>query len=118
MLYPQEIEVWYVLPAVRKELTKSLVNQGLTQKEISLKLGVTEAAVSQYINEKRAILITLDNSIKEAIQESAYKIVKNNANVIKEIQNINDLIWKNRTICKVHMQYDKSVKKGCEICFK
>jgi len=118
MMYPQEIEVWYILPLIRKEIAKELLNHNLNQKEIALKLGITEAAVSQYINEKRANISTINKEIKEIIQNSAEKIVKNNANPIKEIQNISDFIWKNKTICKIHMQNDRSVKKGCNICFE
>ena len=117
MLYPQEIEVWYVLPVIRKELAKELINYGLTQKQIAEKMNITEAAVSQYINEKRASLIVLDSEIKKAIEISAKNIAKNNSNIIREIQNINDLVWKNKTICKIHIQQDKSVKKGCSLCF-
>ena len=48
MIYPQEIEVWYVLPVIRSELAKELLNHNLTQKEISLKLGITEAAMFKH----------------------------------------------------------------------
>jgi predicted transcriptional regulator len=118
MLYPQEIEVWYILPVIRKELAKALIKYNLNQKEIAEKMNVTEAAVSQYINAKRASLIILDEKIKEAVEISAKNIAENNSNIIKEVQIINDLIWKNKTICKVHMQQDKSVKKGCSVCFE
>ena len=48
-LMPQEIEVWYIIPAVRRELAKSMVKIGLKQKQIAVTLGITEAAVSQYL---------------------------------------------------------------------
>jgi predicted transcriptional regulator len=117
-MYPQEIEVWYILPLIRKELAKALLNYNLTQKEIASKLELTEAAVSQYLNEKRANLINLDNDIKQAIEKSAKKIATQNTNVIKEIQLISNLIWKNKTICKFHVRNDKSLKRTCDICFK
>ncbi len=117
MIYPQEIEVWYMLPVIRKELAKSLLNYNLTQKEIASKLGLTEAAISQYMNEKRATTMSLDPKIKIAIEEAAKKI-KNNASIMKEIQNISKLFWDSRSICKIHMQHDKSIQKNCELCFK
>ena len=117
MIYPQEIEVWYILPLIRKELTKELLNYNLNQKEIAFKLGVTEAAVSQYINEKRASITLLDKSIKNAIEESAKKIAHNNT-VMKEIQSISKLFWETRSICKIHIQNDKSIAKNCDLCFK
>ena len=51
---PQSIELHYVLPAVRREIALKLKEKGLGQKEIAKRLSVTEAAVSQYINDKRA----------------------------------------------------------------
>ena len=116
-MYPQEIEVWYVLPTIRKELSEELVKQGLSQKEIALKLRLTEAAVSQYINEKRANESKLDNDMKGAIQEAAKRIT-NNSSIMKEIQDLSKLFWKTKGICKIHMQHDKSIAKTCDLCFK
>jgi predicted transcriptional regulator len=49
MKVPCEIVVWYVLPVVRREIAKSLVSDfGLNQRTAAGKLGITEAAVSQY----------------------------------------------------------------------
>ena len=117
MMYPQEIEVWYILPLIRKEIAKELLNHNLTQKEIALKLEITEAAVSQYINEKRANESKLDNDMKGAIQEAAKRVV-NNSSIMKEIQDLSKLFWKTKGICKIHMQHDKSITKTCDLCFK
>ncbi len=117
MIYPQEIEVWYVLPTIRKELSEELVKQGLSQKEIALKLRLTEAAVSQYINEKRANKSKLDNDMRNAIQEAAKRII-NNASIMKEIQDLSKLFWQTRAICKIHMRHDKSISKNCKLCFE
>ena len=35
LIFPQEIEVWYVLPAIRKQLALELIKQGLTQSQVS-----------------------------------------------------------------------------------
>jgi predicted transcriptional regulator len=115
MIYPQEIEVWYILPSIRKELAKSLVNQGLTQKEISKKLGITESAVSQYLKQKRANEIIFDDKINKSIERAAKKIMTN-GNVMKEIEKINNIMRKNKFICKIHHKYDDSLPKNCDIC--
>ena len=115
MIYPQEIEVWYVLPAVRKELSKCLIREGLSQKEVSQKLQITEAAVSQYIKEKRATSIEFDDDVKKAIERAAKRLVTQN-NTMKEIEKINHLMRKNKTLCKIHHQYDKNLPKNCEVC--
>ena len=51
---PQEIEVWYIIPAIRRELTKILIKQyNLKQKKVAMLLGISEAAISQYLSNKR-----------------------------------------------------------------
>ena len=51
---PQEVEVWYLIPALRKEITKALIKDfGKNQREVSAILGVSEGAVSQYLSSKR-----------------------------------------------------------------
>ena len=66
-MMPQEVEVWYVLPAIRRELAKvmktkvvhrknedgDMVDHKITQKEIARMLGVTEPAITQYLLKKR-----------------------------------------------------------------
>ena len=47
LIQPQEVEVLYILPAIRRELAKEMKKQGLEQKKIAGLLFVTEAAVSQ-----------------------------------------------------------------------
>ena len=115
MIYPQEIEVWYVLPSIRKELAKSLLNNGLSQKEIALKLSITESAVSQYLKDKRASSIKFEDDVKKAIDRAAKRLVKNN-NVMKEIERISYLMKKNKFICKIHHKYDSSLPENCDVC--
>lgn len=115
MIYPQEIEVWYILPSIRKELAKEMINLGLSQKDIALKLGITEAAISQYLKDKRASNIKFENDVKKAIDRAAKRLTKNN-NVMKEIEKINHLMRKNKFICKIHHKYDPSLPKNCDIC--
>ena len=116
MYYPQEIEVWYVLPSIRRELAKELVKYNLTQREISSKLNITESAVSQYLREKRANLVKFDNVITKAIQIGAKKIAVKDEIVMKEIQKIINLMRKNKVLCKIHHQYDKDLPENCNHC--
>jgi len=45
---------WTLLPSIRKELAKIYVlEMGMKQKAAAKKLGLTEAAVSQYMKNKR-----------------------------------------------------------------
>ena len=53
MIFPCEKAVWYNLPRIRADIAAGLVKAGMTQSQAAKKLGVTPAAVSQYINKKR-----------------------------------------------------------------
>ena len=54
LVFPCEIISWHVMPAVRKEIARYLVNEKhIQRKNVSKKLGVTEAAVCQYLKDKR-----------------------------------------------------------------
>jgi hypothetical protein len=85
MKTPCEIIVWQVLPIVRKELAKSLIeNYGFTQKKVADKLGLTEAAVSRYLSGKRGKVEILDDNIMNEIRKSTERISKENGTVIIE----------------------------------
>ncbi len=109
---PQEIEVWFVLPAIRRELAKSMINYGLTQKKIAERLGVTDAAISQYMNSKRAKEIEFDQELNKKIKESAKRITDSKYNLIEEIQEICDLFKKRKLMCKLHKKHGAT----CKIC--
>jgi len=53
MKLPCEEAMWYTLPHVRADLARELVKRGMSQKQAADKLGITAAAVSQYLNRKR-----------------------------------------------------------------
>ena len=72
-----------VLPVFRSLIAKELVtSHGLTQIEAAQKLGTTQAAISQYINSKRALKSTeklshLMPQLQALATETARKLVKN-----------------------------------------
>ncbi len=89
-MMPQEVEVWYVLPAIRRELAKvmktkevqrvdedgKMKDHRITQKEIARMLGVTEPAITQYLLKKkdkrsRGDQVILPNQIIREIEKSA-----------------------------------------------
>jgi predicted transcriptional regulator len=112
---PQEIEVWYILPAIRRELALALHKQ-FRQNEIADMLGVTEAAVSQYLKSKRASSVKFDAQTRKSIHESAKKISTNRNSFEKEMQRICRLIKKEMVLCKIHRQHDNCVPEDCKIC--
>jgi predicted transcriptional regulator len=79
-----EESVWYILPLIRKEFAKSLIkDHGLTQRKAAEKLGITEAAVSQYISKKRGDLKISDPTIKKEIKVSTKRIANGDVEVMK-----------------------------------
>ena len=54
LIQPQEVEVWYIIPLIRKELALAMKKRKMPQNEIASLLGVTDSAISQYSNNKRA----------------------------------------------------------------
>ena len=74
-----EYMIWKGLPAIRKEIAESMItNFGLTQKETAEKLGLTPAAVCQYISKKRGKIEIINKHILKEINISAERIIKSN----------------------------------------
>lgn len=71
-----EYVVWHGLPVLRKEIARCMINDfGLNEKEAAEKLGITPAAVSQYLSGKRGkIEITATMALKE-INTSTERII-------------------------------------------
>ncbi|TAL51973.1 MAG: hypothetical protein EPN86_05565 [Nanoarchaeota archaeon] len=113
---PQEVEVWYLLPAIRKQLMVSMINQGLKQNEVAKHLNLTDAAVSQYIHNKRAAGITLPEKITGQIDESAMKIIKKESSMQQEVQHIMQSLWGTRFICQV-CKGRTGQSDDCEVCY-
>lgn len=114
-LMPQEVEVRYILPALRKQFTLALAKKGMKQKEIAKSLDITPAAVSQYIKEKRGST-KFKKNIQDEIEKSTNKIIKQKSTSQKEVYRISKLIRHTSTICEIHRLHDK-VPKNCRLCF-
>ena len=114
--HPQEIEVWYILPAIRKELVVVLKERGLNQKEIAGMLKVTEAAISQYSKHKRGKEITLNQEVKDYIKEASKNIIDAKT-AYREIQLISEFIKKSKALCKIHAQIEGDLE-GCKVCYE
>ena len=85
MKTPCEIIVWNIVPIIRKEFAKNLIeNHGLNQRKVADKLGITESTVSRYVSGKRGILEITDNEILDEIRKSSKKIVNENGSTVIE----------------------------------
>ena len=118
-LFPSEIKVWYIIPAIRKELAKILVNKkGISQRKTAELLGLTEAAVSQYLKDKRANEVKLTIAIKKKILAVADRIIEKEEKSSEELINLVNTEIVTKLICEFHKTHDERIKKNCDICFK
>jgi uncharacterized protein len=116
---PQEIQVWYVLPALRRELAVSLIQMhSLSQKKVAIILGISEGAVSQYLNQKRGINVKFNKGVQSEIEKSAAKVAKDNNLAMEELVRLSSLDDVKKTVCQLHVSQDSQVPRGCDICFK
>ncbi|MEM4366048.1 MAG: hypothetical protein QXN46_00395 [Candidatus Woesearchaeota archaeon] len=117
-MFPQEVEHWYVLPAIRREFALALMNNGLSQKKAASLIGVTEAAISNYKKEKRATTLELEKEIKSKINAAARRILNNKSSLFEEMMKIDYILKKKGIFCRIHMANWEKIK-GCEsVCKK
>jgi len=114
LIFPQEIEVWYVLPAIRKKIALKLVEQGLSQKKVAELMGITPAAVSQYKKKKRAKEDFFDGEMERELAESVMRIVNDNNQLGDEIIRLCNLAKEKGIICRIYR--DICALKGSENC--
>lgn len=113
-LLPQEIEVWYIIPAVRKELAKQLTKKyGLSYEKAGLILGISKAAISQYLSNKRANKVKLSAEIKKEVAKSAKIINENPKLALIEMQKILKIMKDKKCSCDVCKKYNKDVLNYC-----
>jgi predicted transcriptional regulator len=117
VLQPQEIEAFYLLPALRRELARALKELGKDQKTIAELLGVTGAAVSHYISGKRGTDMELPPTFVKKVRERA-KTVKDQASAYAQLQHLVKDANKAKLLCKMHLKMDKNVAPACKLCYQ
>lgn len=118
-----EIIVSDVMPALRAVVTNDLSKTyGLSQVQISKKLGITQPAISQYKREMRGQktkLLLSNKKITKLIKNLAHDIAINNIDSTEIHKRLCVLCRKIREegmICELH-QHDMSSAVPCKICF-
>ena len=115
---PCEVVVWYVIPAIRSELAKELLNLGMRQKDVSELMDITQPAVSQYITDKRGSGIKLNDDVRKMVQDFARELAEGKATKA-------ELIGRTCFICKhvetedvlEQLNIDKSaLGEDCQSC--
>lgn len=103
MLYPQEIEVFYIIPALRREIAKELKNRGIRQKEIANLFHVEEASISQYLGGKRGGFASFSKGLMPEIKISAGRI-KDTISLLGEMQRLIKIVKITGDLCRIHKQ--------------
>jgi predicted transcriptional regulator len=111
---PQEVEVWYILPTVRKQFVISFKKHKLKQKEIASLMGLTEPAVSQYLKNKRGNEIRLNKDILSEIDVSAERSIRT-GRYQHEFQQIIQKVKLSGFLCNVCHTRIKT-PENCDIC--
>ena len=115
LLYPQEVEMHYILPAIRRDLTDELKSMGLEQKEIARLLRISEPAVSQYVTNKRGQDVKFPNNMKQEIHKSAKRLLAH-GDLLRETRLLLDLSMKERVTCVMHCKV-ADMPSDCGVCF-
>ena len=114
---PQEIEVWYLIPGIRRELAKTLLEKhNMNQKKVSEILGITESAVSQYLKAKRGSEMKFDGGEIQLIEDAARRIVSQKLEANKEIYKLCVSFRGGESLCEFHKQQDSTIEKDCDLC--
>ncbi len=103
---PCEIVVQRILPAIRAELAKIMLDEGLPQQQVANRLGLSKAAVSQYVSAKRGKDLSFSSDTEKQIRELA----KNLAGDMKANDAVSSLcavckgIQSSGWLCKEHIK--------------
>jgi predicted transcriptional regulator len=126
MLLPSEIEAKSLIPAIRSILSQKLIKEyGLREEEVAKVLGVTQAAVSNYVRGTRgdSQLVTKLESVLEVtrmIEDIARDLASNKAytpsTMAKFVQLCNYMRY-TFIICDVHHTMESHIdEKVCQQC--
>jgi predicted transcriptional regulator len=115
---PCEIIIWKILPTIRSELARTLVSEhNLSQREAARRLGLTDAAVSQYLSEKRGTTRITDEAIKKEIKEAAARIASERSEpVVTELCLICNLFKERKLLSKMYKSETGDTLPECLIC--
>ena len=122
MLMPCEIVVKSVLPGIRAMVAKELISiYDLKQVEVADLMGVTQAAVSQYVRGERGAVLDLEEpKINELISTIAVQLKNDKTSrqeIISSICGACRIIRDKGLMCDLHKQLDPyTAEEDCKAC--
>ncbi len=116
---PCELVIKIVLPTIRATIARDLIEKyGMSQNEVSEKLGVTQPAICQYMSGKHAFWSEISknaevkgliNKIEESIMSDGFDPV----DTISKICDTCEIIRSSEEFCKIHLDICKQKCKTC-----
>jgi len=98
---PQEIEVWYIIPAIRREMAICFSKEHkISYDNIALFMGLTKSAISQYISGKRVGRIKMHPKAIIEVKISCNNIVENENTTSREILRVLEVIKNKKLHCE------------------
>jgi predicted transcriptional regulator len=115
--------VRYILPAIRAQIARQLINEyGLRRSEASKKMGVTPAAVTQYLEGVRgeiaSCMVEGSEEATKAVSQIAEDLVKNEASMCEVLDKMCKAcraIRSSGLLCEMHKEMLPALK-GREAC--
>ncbi len=122
MLLPAEIETKTSVPALRALVAKRLINEyNFSQKDTAKLIGVTQAAISNYLRGTRGNLTSLgdDERIQNIVAEITTMMIEKHelSDIISKFNEACSIIRGNRMLCDIHKKLEPSLDvDNCHVC--
>ena len=122
MLLPAEIEARASVPAIRALVARKLVKEHhMNQQDIAKALGLTQAAVSNYLRGRRGSIFSDDDlaSIDGIVSQICTMLVSgaNSPKIISKFDEACQVIRHSRLLCSIHKQLDATLDvENCHVC--
>ncbi len=118
MQLPQEIEVRYVIPALRKAFATELIdNHGYSQRQAASVLDISPAAISQYVTGERADTVELPETVKQEVQRSVQQVTEKDTSLLEALYRLTEQAPVQELTCKLHKRND-DVPRNCTLCME
>jgi hypothetical protein len=122
LLLPAEIESKVTIPLVRALVAKKLVAERMyTQEQVAKVLGVTQAAVSNYLRGVRGLSVELKENqlINNWVNQIVETILANRPReeIAKKINEAIGDIRRQRMLCEIHKKLEPEIDvDSCKVC--
>lgn len=123
MIHPYEIVSKSALPAFRAMVSKRLTERyDLTQQEVAVRLGLTQASVSNYARKARGMMLDLE--VDENIANAADRVAEllsadkpDQREALRLMTEVCDYVRLNHVLCSLHQDLEPGFKTdGCFAC--